>query len=98
MKNLNFSWSLSTHLHLLSKNFEFMYYVNYCLVSSQTLVQLSIRTAGLIVAGQGFQKTNVSRWDVVLTVQLPVHATVSTKLVMFCFQRSLGCVYRQNFR
>ena len=33
------------------------------------------------MAGQAFQKTDVSRWDVVLTVQLSTHAFVSIKPV-----------------
>ena len=76
-------------------DFEFLY-VDNCLVSSQTPVQLSIRSAELIVAGRGFQKTNVSRWDVVLTVQLTAHASVSIKPVRFCFPRSLGRVHSRT--
>ena len=45
------------------------------------------------MAGLGFQKTSVSRWDVVLTAQLTAHASVSIKPVRFCFLRSLACVY-----
>lgn len=49
------------------------------------------------MAGRGYQKIDASRWDVVLTVQLSTHATVSIKPVRFCFQsRSLGRVYCRN--
>ena len=48
------------------------------------------------MAGRAYQKIDASRWDVVLTVQLRAHASVSIKPVRFCFQRSLGRVYCRN--